>query len=132
MNLAGSESAGTFGNAPAERERRRRFRRTNPWLQPRMPPHPSPQRLNRLEQGHSTIHPQVSPHSAEWNSNDMKLKLSGNQRLKLHEQPAMATIFPFQRRHVIVNHLKLPEIPGTAILIFNGVTQNEPTPRKAG
>jgi hypothetical protein len=61
------------------------------------------------------------------NGNDMNLKHGWKQRLKVYELPPPATIFPFQRRHVIVNRLKLPEIPSTAMRIMNGVVQPEAT-----
>jgi hypothetical protein len=41
----------------------------------------------------------------------MNLKHGWKQRLKVPELPPTATIFPFQRRHVDVAHLKLPAIP---------------------
>jgi hypothetical protein len=59
----------------------------------------------------------------------MNLKHGTTTRLKMYEMPPTATIFPFQRRHVI-NRLKLPEIPATAMRLMNGVLQPETAPAR--
>ena len=58
----------------------------------------------------------------------MNVQQSWKQRLKFYEAPPVATIFPFQRRHVIGNHLKLPELPAPAVRIMNGAPQPETAP----
>jgi hypothetical protein len=60
----------------------------------------------------------------------MNLKNGGKHRLKMYEPPPTATIFPFQRRHVVGNQLKLPELPVAAMRLFNGMTQTEALPTR--